>query len=51
LNIAERSYLSTKIVVVAGDITKVEADALVNPANSQLTMGGGVAGALLSWRN
>jgi O-acetyl-ADP-ribose deacetylase (regulator of RNase III) len=47
LNIAERSYLSTKIVVVAGDITKVEADALVNPANSQLTMGGGVAGALL----
>jgi len=47
LNIAERSYLSAKIAVVAGDITKVEADALVNPANSQLTMGGGVAGALL----
>ena len=47
MNIAERSYLNTKITIVAGDITKFEADALVNPANSQLVMGGGVAGALL----
>ena len=47
MNIAERNYLDTKITVVAGDITKLEADAIVNPANSQLTMGGGVAGALL----
>ena len=47
MNIAERNYLDTKITVVAGDITKLEADAIVNPANSQLIMGGGVAGALL----
>lgn len=47
LNAAERNYLGTKIAVVAGDITKLEADAVVNPANSQLIMGGGVAGALL----
>ena len=31
-----------KIVIVHGDITKVEVDALVNPANVQLIMGGGV---------
>ena len=47
MNIAERNYLDTKITIVAGDITKFEADALVNPANSELIMGGGVAGALL----
>jgi O-acetyl-ADP-ribose deacetylase (regulator of RNase III) len=47
LNIAERNYLGTKITVATGDITKLEADAIVNPANSQLIMGGGVAGALL----
>ncbi len=35
-----------KIVIVHGDITKVEVDALVNPANVQLIMGGGVAGAI-----
>lgn len=34
------------IVVVRGDITKIEAHAIVNPANSFGTMGGGVALAL-----
>jgi O-acetyl-ADP-ribose deacetylase len=32
--------------VVQGDITKVEADAIVNAANSELAMGGGVCGAI-----
>lgn len=32
--------------VCRGDITRVECDAVVNPANSLMIMGGGVAGAL-----
>jgi len=32
--------------VVQGDITKVAADAIVNAANSDLAMGGGVCGAI-----
>ena len=39
--------MGTRIIVVTGDITKLEVDAIVNPANSQLIMGGGVAGAIL----
>ncbi len=35
-----------EIVVMRGDITEVEADAIVVPANSRLIMGGGVAGAV-----
>ncbi len=35
-----------RIVIVKGDITGVEADAIVNPANTYLIMGGGVAGAI-----
>jgi O-acetyl-ADP-ribose deacetylase (regulator of RNase III) len=34
------------ISVVQGDITQMQADAIVNPANSRLIMGGGVAGAI-----
>jgi len=47
LNTTERVYKNTKITVITGDITKLEVDAIVNPANSQLIMGGGVAGAIL----
>ncbi|KSW11808.1 Appr-1-p processing protein [Pyrodictium occultum] len=35
-----------KIIVAKGDITEIECDAVVNPANSLMYMGGGVAGAL-----
>jgi O-acetyl-ADP-ribose deacetylase (regulator of RNase III) len=42
----EQTYRNVKIVVVAGDITKQEVDAIVNPANSSMIMGGGVAGAI-----
>ncbi|MDI6888877.1 MAG: macro domain-containing protein [Methanocellales archaeon] len=34
------------IIVKKGDITKMECDAIVNPANSYGHMGGGVAGAI-----
>ena len=34
------------ISVILGDITQTQADAIVNPANSRLMMGGGVAGAI-----
>jgi len=43
----EHVYKGTKITILTGDITKIEVDAIVNPANSQLIMGGGVAGAIL----
>jgi O-acetyl-ADP-ribose deacetylase (regulator of RNase III) len=42
----ERTYKGVRIVVVTGDITGQEVDAIVNPANSLLVMGGGVAGAI-----
>jgi len=47
LPIFEKIYKGTRITVETGDITKLEVDAIINPANSQLIMGGGVAGAIL----
>jgi O-acetyl-ADP-ribose deacetylase (regulator of RNase III) len=36
----------TEVQLVQGDITDLDADAIVNAANSALKMGGGVAGAI-----
>ena len=35
-----------RIVLVEGDITEAEVDAIVNAANSSLVLGAGVAGAI-----
>jgi len=36
----------TEISIIQGDLTEVEVDAIVNAANSTLSMGAGVAGAI-----
>ncbi len=41
-----RSLKGTDIVVVIADITTMDVDAIVNPANTLMIMGGGVAGAI-----
>ena len=37
---------NSNIELVEGDITELAVDAIVNPANAQLILGGGVAGAI-----
>ena len=38
---------SAELVLLKADITELEYDAIVNPANENLKLGGGVAGAIL----
>ncbi|MFW9824672.1 MAG: macro domain-containing protein, partial [Candidatus Thorarchaeota archaeon] len=42
----EITVKDSKIKLVQGDITELSSDAIVNAANSQLILGGGVAGAI-----
>lgn len=37
-----------EIMVVCGDMTEADVDAIVHPANSYMTMGGGLAAAILN---
>lgn len=38
--------MKEKIIIKQGDITEIEADAVVNAANNDLILGGGLAGAI-----
>lgn len=38
--------IADKIVLLQGDLTEIDADAIVNAANNDLQLGGGVAGAI-----
>ncbi|TFG07913.1 MAG: macro domain-containing protein [Promethearchaeota archaeon] len=42
----ELSINNSRIRLVQGDITELDCDAIVNAANAQLILGGGVAGAI-----
>lgn len=46
LNMKELKVRNSEIKLVQGDITEMETDVIVNAANSQLILGGGVAGAI-----
>jgi O-acetyl-ADP-ribose deacetylase (regulator of RNase III) len=43
---AEYKINNCKLLLMAGDITELAVDAIVNAANAQLILGGGVAGAI-----
>jgi len=42
----ELKVKNSKIILTQGDITELDSDVIVNAANAQLIMGGGVAGAI-----
>lgn len=42
----ELKICNSKICLIQGDITEIDTDVIVNAANDQLIMGGGVAGAI-----
>lgn len=43
---AAKSEITSKVILMQGDLTEMETDAIVNAANNDLQHGGGVAGAI-----